>query len=119
MASFYRGLFDIKVCAITGSVGKTTTKDMIASVLSQKYNTLKTQGNFNNDIGLPLTVFNLEEEHQAAVLEMGMNNFGEISRVTAVGRPDVAVITNVGVSHIENLGKMCIRDRYSSAGTKK
>ncbi len=104
LASFYRGLFDIKVCAITGSVGKTTTKDMIASVLSQKYNTLKTQGNFNNDIGLPLTVFNLEEEHQAAVLEMGMNNFGEISRLTAVGRPDVAVITNVGVSHIENLG---------------
>ncbi len=104
LASFYRRLFDIKVCAITGSVGKTTTKDMIASVLSQKYNTLKTQGNFNNDIGLPLTVFNLEEEHQAAVLEMGMNNFGEISRLTAVGRPDVAVITNVGVSHIENLG---------------
>lgn len=104
LASYYRGLFDIKVCAITGSVGKTTTKDMIYSVLSQKYNTLKTQGNFNNDIGLPLTIFNLEESHEVAVFEMGMNNFGELSRLTAVGRPDVAVITNVGVSHIENLG---------------
>ncbi len=104
IARFYRGLFDVKICAITGSVGKTTTKDIIASVLSQKYKTLKTQGNFNNDIGLPLTIFNINEEHEAVVLEMGMNNFGEISYLTNIAKPDVAVITNVGVSHIENLG---------------
>ena len=104
MARYYRGLFDLKVCAVTGSVGKTTTKDMIASVLEQKYSTLKTYGNFNNEIGLPLTIFNIEDSHEAAVLEMGMNSFGEISRLTSVGKPDVAVITNVGVSHIENLG---------------
>ncbi|MCI1931354.1 MAG: UDP-N-acetylmuramoyl-tripeptide--D-alanyl-D-alanine ligase [Clostridia bacterium] len=104
IAKYYRGLFDIKVCGITGSVGKTTTKDMIFSVLSQKYKTIKTQGNFNNDIGLPLTVFNIEDNTEAAVIEMGMNNFGEISYLTRIARPDVAVITNVGVSHIENLG---------------
>lgn len=104
IARYYRGLFNIKVCGITGSVGKTTTKDMIYSVLSQKYRTIKTQGNFNNDIGLPLTVFNIEEDTEAAVIEMGMNNFGEISYLTKIACPDVAVITNVGVSHIENLG---------------
>lgn len=104
LAAYYRSLFDVKVCAVTGSVGKTTTKDMIASVLSQKYSVLKTQGNFNNEIGLPLTVFNLDDTYGAAVFELGMNNFGEISRLTAVARPDAALITNIGVSHIENLG---------------
>lgn len=85
-------------------MGKTTTKDMLASVLSQKYNTLKTMGNFNNEIGLPITIFGLEKEHEAAVLEMGMNHFGEIEHLADIGRPDVAVITNIGQSHIENLG---------------
>lgn len=104
LASFYRGLFDIPVVGLTGSVGKTTTKEMTALVLSEKYKTLKTQGNLNNDIGMPMTLFNLEEDTQAAVIEMGMNHKGEISTLTAVSRPDVAIITNIGVSHIENLG---------------
>ncbi len=104
IAAYYRGLFDVKVVGITGSVGKTTTKDMVAAVLSVKYNTVKTQGNFNNHIGLPLTVFGIDETTQAAVLEMGMNHFGEISYLTNIAKPDAAVITNVGVSHIEYLG---------------
>ncbi|MBR1444179.1 MAG: UDP-N-acetylmuramoyl-tripeptide--D-alanyl-D-alanine ligase, partial [Firmicutes bacterium] len=104
IAKYYIGLFSIPVVAITGSVGKTTTKDMISSVLSEKYNVLKTDGNFNNDIGVPLTIFRLEERHTAAVIEMGMNHFGEISKLTRIAKPDIAVITNVGVSHIENLG---------------
>ncbi|MBE6007805.1 MAG: UDP-N-acetylmuramoyl-tripeptide--D-alanyl-D-alanine ligase [Lachnospiraceae bacterium] len=94
----------IKVVGITGSVGKTTTKDMVSSVLSEGFSVHKTNGNFNNDIGLPLTVFDIENTHDMAVLEMGMNQFGEISRLSYGGMPDVAVITNVGVSHIENLG---------------
>lgn len=103
IAEYYRGLFDVKVIAITGSVGKTTTKEMIYSVLSQKYNVLKTQGNFNNEIGLPLTLFNLEEEHDIAVVEMGMNDFGEISRLSKIARPDMCVITNIGYSHVGHL----------------
>lgn len=104
IARAYRLKSGVKVVGITGSVGKTTTKDMVASVLSQGMCVHKTNGNFNNDIGLPLTVFGIEKEHEAAVLEMGMNQFGEISRLSYGGVPDVAVITNVGVSHIENLG---------------
>ncbi len=104
IARHYRKKFNIPVVAITGSVGKTTTKDMIASVLSQKYNTLKTEGNFNNDIGVPLTLFRLEDTTECAVIEMGMNHFNEISYLTSIALPDIAVITNVGVSHIENLG---------------
>lgn len=104
IARYYKEKHNVPTVAVTGSVGKTTTKDMLASVLSQKYNTLKTQGNFNNNIGLPLTVFNLEKEHEAAVLEMGMNHFGEIEYLASIGRPDAAVITNIGQSHIENLG---------------
>lgn len=104
LAEYYLSLFDICVVGITGSVGKTTTKDMIAAVLEQKYNVLKTQGNFNNEIGLPLTVFNIEPYHTAAVLEMGMNQFGEIRNLSRIAKPNIAVITNVGVSHIENLG---------------
>ena len=103
-ASFYRGKFEIPFVGITGSVGKTTTKDMVASVLSQKYNTLWTQGNYNNDIGVPLTLFGLEESHEAAVIEMGMNHFGEIRRLAAAARPDIGLISNVGVAHIEYLG---------------
>lgn len=104
IAKYYRGKFNIPVVGVTGSVGKTSTKDMLASVLSQKYNTLKTQGNFNNEIGLPLTVFNLTKENEVAVLEMGMNNFGEISRLTNIAQPSIAVITNIGTAHIGNLG---------------
>ncbi|MGE4214021.1 MAG: UDP-N-acetylmuramoyl-tripeptide--D-alanyl-D-alanine ligase [Anaerotignaceae bacterium] len=104
LAMYYLTLFNVKVVGITGSVGKTTTKDMIASVLEEKYKVLKTQGNFNNEIGLPKTIFNLREDHEVVVLEMGMNSFGEIRRLSEIAKPDIAVITNVGVSHIENLG---------------
>ena len=92
--------------AVTGSTGKTTTRDMTASVLAAHFGdgVLKTQGNYNNDIGLPFTVLGLEEKHKAAVIEMGMNHFGEIEYLTNIVNPDMAVITNVGTAHIENLG---------------
>lgn len=104
LSAFYRASFDIPVIGLTGSVGKTTTKDMIALVASAKYNTLKTQGNLNNDIGMPMTLLSMEENTECAVIEMGMNHFGEISRLTSASRPTIGVITNIGVSHIENLG---------------
>lgn len=104
LAEYYMSLFAVNVVAVTGSVGKTTTKDMIASVLSQKYSVLKTEGNFNNEIGLPLTVFQLDESYHTVVLEMGMNSFGEIHNLSKIAKPDIVVITNIGVSHIENLG---------------
>lgn len=104
IAGYYRDKFDIPVVGVTGSVGKTTTKDMIALVVSQKYNTLKTQGNFNNEVGMPKTLFGLDGSHTAAVIEMGMSHKGEISRMSMCCKPDVCVITNIGVSHIENLG---------------
>ncbi len=93
----------IKVIAVTGSVGKTSTKDIISNVVSQKYKTLKTQGNKNNYIGLPLTILDLKDE-EVCVIEMGMNHFGEISYLSKIAKPDIAVITNVGTSHIGNLG---------------
>lgn len=99
-----RSKTNIPVVAITGSSGKTSTKDLIASVLEAKYNVLKTQGNFNNEIGLPLTIFNLTYEHSALVLEMGMNHFGEIHNLSEIAKPDIAVITNIGISHAEFLG---------------
>lgn len=104
LAGYHRNRFQIPVIGITGSVGKTTTKDMAASVLSRKYKTLWTQGNYNNDIGVPLTLLRLEGYHQAAVIEMGMNHFGEIARLAGIVRPGIGVISNVGVAHIENLG---------------
>ena len=104
LASWYRNKFDLPVVQVTGSAGKTTTKEMIASVLSRRYNTLRTEGNFNNDIGAPLTLLRLMPEHQAAVVETGMNHFGEIRYLGEMVRPDIAVITNVGDAHIENLG---------------
>ncbi|MCF2664184.1 UDP-N-acetylmuramoyl-tripeptide--D-alanyl-D-alanine ligase [Oscillibacter valericigenes] len=104
MASAYRDKFAIPFVQITGSVGKTTTKEMIAAVLGAKYRTLKTPENFNNDIGTPLTLFGLGPEHEAAVIETGMNHFGEIEYLGALVRPDVAVISNIGDAHIEFLG---------------
>lgn len=103
MAEFYRKQLDIQVVGITGSVGKTSTKEVIASVLSEKYRLLKTLGNFNNELGLPLTVFRLREEHQIAVLEMGISDFGEMHRLSKIARPDVCVITNIGQCHLEYL----------------
>ena len=104
LASAYREKFDIPFVQITGSVGKTTTKEMVAAVLKEKFNILKTPENFNNDIGTPLTLFGLEPEHQAAVIETGMNHFGEIEYLGALVRPDIAVISNIGDAHIEFLG---------------
>ena len=101
IAEYYRQQLDIKVVGITGSVGKTSTKEVIASVLAQKYNVLKTLGNFNNELGLPLTVFRLRDEHQIAVLEMGISHFGEMHRLAKVARPDICVITNIGQCHLE------------------
>ena len=104
LARFYRKKFDLTVLGLTGSVGKTTTKKLLASVISQKYNTLSTAGNFNNNIGVPLTLFGLKSEHEVAVVEMGMSNFGEIDVLSKCALPDIAVITNIGTSHIEFLG---------------
>ncbi|MBQ3115221.1 MAG: UDP-N-acetylmuramoyl-tripeptide--D-alanyl-D-alanine ligase [Clostridia bacterium] len=104
LAGYYRSLFDIPVIGITGSVGKTSTKEMIASILSQHFNTMKTEGNFNNEIGVPLTLFNLQSNHSCAVVEMGMSNLGEMKRLTSAVKPTIAVITNIGSAHIGNLG---------------
>lgn len=113
LAGYYRNSFDeLTVIGLTGSVGKTTTKEMTAAVLAEKYNTLKTEGNLNNEIGMPKTLFRLDRHTQAAVIEMGMSNFGEISRMARCARPDIGIITNIGVSHIEYLGS---RDGILSA----
>lgn len=104
IAEYYRSTLEIPVVGITGSVGKTSTKEMIASVLGVKFNTLKTAGNFNNEVGLPLTVFNIREEHEAAVLEMGISDFGEMHRLSKIARPNLCVITNIGLCHLEFLG---------------
>lgn len=103
LAEYYRSSLSVKVVGITGSVGKTSTKEMIASVLGTKYQVLKTKGNFNNGIGLPLTIFKIEETHQVAVLEMGISEFGEMHELAAIAKPDVCVITNIGLCHLENL----------------
>ena len=103
IAKYKRGLYNIPIVGVTGSVGKTSTKDIIASVVSQKYNTLKTEGNNNNHIGLPLTLLRLRNE-EAAIVEMGMNHLGEISYLSEIAKPTIAVITNIGTSHIGNLG---------------
>lgn len=104
LAAAYRRLFDIPVVAVTGSVGKTSTKEMIAAVLSQRWRTHKNEGNRNNEIGMPLSVFGLTRAHGAAVFEMGMSGFGEISRLSDCASPNIAVITNIGLSHIGMLG---------------
>ncbi|HXG24459.1 MAG TPA: UDP-N-acetylmuramoyl-tripeptide--D-alanyl-D-alanine ligase, partial [Chthonomonadales bacterium] len=104
LARFYRRRFDIPVVAVTGSVGKTSTKEMIACALNARYRTLASEKNFNNEIGVPHTLFALEHTHQAAVLEMAMRGPGQIARLAEIARPSVGVITNIGLSHIELLG---------------
>ena len=103
LAKSYRQQLDVKVIGITGSNGKTSTKDILASLLETQYRTHKTLGNFNNHIGLPLTILNMAEDTEMAVLEMGMSDFGEIQLLTSIAQPDAAVITNVGEAHLEGL----------------
>lgn len=124
IASYKRSLYNIPVIAITGSVGKTSTKDIVASVVSTKYKVHKTQGNLNNHIGVPLTILQLNK-HEALVVEMGMNNLGEISVLSKIAKPNIAIITNVGTAHIGNLGsrenirkaKLEILDGMQNGGT--
>ncbi len=106
LAKFYRRQLDIRIVAITGSVGKTTTKEFIASVLSEKYRVHKTTGNHNNLIGLPLTIFEITELHEVAVLEMGISQFGEMEKMAEASKPDVSVMTNIGECHLEYLGSL-------------
>lgn len=106
IAKFYREKFYIPVIGITGSNGKTTTKDMIASVLQEKYKVLKSEGNLNNTIGLPLTIFNLSSSHEILVLEMGISIPGEMSRLIEIAKPNIAVITNISPTHLEFLGSV-------------
>lgn len=103
IAKFYRSCLDIKIVGIIGSVGKTSTKELVASVIGEKYNTLKTIGNFNNEVGVPLTICRIRDEHEAAVVEMGISDFGEMSRLADIVRPDAVVMTNIGPCHLEKL----------------
>ena len=104
IAAGYRKLTGVKVVGITGSVGKTTTKEMTASVLEAAYHTAKTEGNHNNNLGLPMTIMDMPENTEVAVLEMGMNHSGEMEYLSSIARPDLAIITNIGTMHIEHLG---------------
>lgn len=104
IAGYYRRQMGLPVVGVTGSVGKTSTKEMIASVLSQKYRVLKTLGNFNSNVGLPLTIFRITEEDEVAVLEMGISHFGEMTELAETAEPDIMVITNIGECHLEFLG---------------
>lgn len=104
IAEFYRYQLTIPVVGITGSVGKTSTKEMIAGVLSEGFCVLKTEGNFNNEVGLPLTLLRIRKEHEVAVVEMGISDFGEMHRLSKMARPDICVMTNIGQCHLENLG---------------
>ena len=106
IAKYYREKFNLPVVAVTGSTGKTTTKDMIASILSLKLSVLKTEGNFNNEVGVPLTLFRLSKKHQVAVLELGMSALGEIERLTRISSPRMGVMTNVGEVHLQYLGNV-------------
>lgn len=121
LAKFYISKLNIKVVGITGSTGKTSTKDLVAAVLGAKFKVFKTLGNFNNEIGLPMMIFKLDKSYDVAVLEMGMSDFGEIHNLCEVAKPNIALITNIGMSHIENLktrenilkAKMEITDFFS------
>lgn len=103
LAKFYREKLHVKIIGITGSNGKTSTKDLVAAVLSSKYKVLKTEGNYNNHLGLPLTLFRLDNSYEVAVLELGMSNLGEINLLANICKPSIGVITNIGVSHLQNL----------------
>ena len=103
LASYQRSLFPFRVIAVTGTNGKSTTKEMIASIIETKYKTLKTQGNLNNHIGLPLTLLKREPEHEVGVLEMGMSAAGEIKRLAEIAKPDIGVITNISAGHLGQL----------------
>lgn len=125
LASFYREKLSIKIIGVTGSTGKTSTKDIMSAVLSEKFKVFKTKGNFNNHIGLPLMILELDSTYDIAILEMGMSNLNEISFLANIARPEIAVITNVGLSHIENLktqenilkAKMEITDFFTKENT--
>lgn len=125
IARYYKSKFDIPYIGITGSVGKTTTRDMVYSALSSKFNTLKNQGNLNNQLGVPLTLFKLEDSHECAVIEMGMSGFNEIEYLANIVNPSIGVISNIGLSHIENLesqegilkAKMEIATNFNSSST--
>ena len=106
IGAYHRRLFDIPVIGITGSVGKTTTKDMVAAALGARFNVLKTTGNLNNELGVPLTLLSLDERHEAAVIEMGISDFGEMGRLAEMVRPDIFIITKIGYSHIKELGDL-------------
>ncbi len=115
LAGHWRKKFDARVIGITGSVGKTSTKELVASVTAQKFSTLKSEGNYNNEIGLPLTLLRLRPHHQIAVLEMGMYAIGEIARLAEISRPEIGVVTNVGPVHMERLGTI---ERIAQAKTE-
>lgn len=115
VAMYYRSLLSIPVVGITGSVGKTSTKECVAAVLETKYKVLKTRGNFNNEIGVPLTILRIRPEHQVAVLEMGINHFGEMHRLSEMAKPDICLFTNIGQCHLEFLGS---RDGILKAKTE-
>ena len=102
-AEYYRSKMPVPVIGIIGSVGKTSTKEMVASVLGSRYRVLKTEGNFNNELGVPMTIFRLRDEHEIAVVEMGINHFGEMHRLAKIVRPDTVVMTNIGTAHLEFL----------------
>ena len=104
IAAGYRAMLDVKVVGITGSVGKTTTKEMTATLLEASFRTAKTEGNQNNSLGLPMTIMNMPGDTEVAVLEMGMNHFGEMEYLAEIAKPDIALITNIGTMHIEHLG---------------
>ena len=104
IAKFYKNKFKIPFIAVTGSVGKTTTRDMVYSTISAKYNSLKNVGNLNNQFGVPLTLFNLNKEHECAVIEMGMSGFNDIEYLANIVNPQIGIISNIGYSHVEHLG---------------
>lgn len=106
VATHWRRQHDVRVIGVTGSVGKTTSKEVIAAVLRQRYRCLKSEGNYNNEIGLPLTLLHLRAEHERVVLEMGMYELGEITQLAAIALPQVGVVTDVGPSHLERLGSI-------------
>lgn len=106
LAAYYRNQLTLKIVGIVGSVGKTSTKELTASVLSSHYEVLKTEGNFNNEIGVPLTIFKIRDSHEVAVVEMGISNFGEMDRLGAIVRPDIVIYTCIGPCHLEFLGNL-------------